>query len=184
MKTAVKTVVPLLACALLSFVSTRSIFANEATVEAAETSVGTRPKIYTMPFQTLAIGARSGCERAAKMLISDEREWQRVWGLHATAAEKAELPAIDWSRQAVVVLLMGQVSGDASTAPAITLHQVVHTPHDTVVYFQEAPATKTKTAAPAVQPFHFALIDKPVTPLRFVNLSAERCDTCVLGLKP
>jgi hypothetical protein len=197
MKIVVHKLVPLLACALLSLASTRSGASEDTTSAVSDTN----PKIYSIPFQTLAIGARSGVERPAKMLITDEREWQRVWGVHTKpATETPQLPSIDWSRQAVLSLLMGRVSGDAasgnnsSTAPSIELVQVVHTPLDTVVYFREArPAaqneavakttTDGKTATPNAQPFHFALIDKPSTPLRFVNLSAERCDTCVLGLK-
>lgn len=147
----------------------------------------TRTKIYSIPFQTLAIGTDSGCVRAARLLISDEKEWQRVWGIHAQgvgAKENSALPTIDWSRQAVVALLMGEVRASPNTT-STEIAQVVHTPLDTVVFYRETrPAPEAENSSARVQPVHFALIDKPVTALRFVNLSTPDCATCVLGAKP
>ena len=177
----------LLCLSLLMVASTRAHSQSTATSQ-------TQAKIYSIPFQTLAIGSSSGCTRPARLLISEEKEWQRVWGIHARGthaqesatepAAKSAMPAIDWSRQAIVALLMGEVNGASSTT-SIEIAQVVHTPLDTVVFYRETrPAQESAADSARVQPVHFALIDKPSTPLRFVNLSAPDCATCVLGAKP
>jgi hypothetical protein len=181
MKVAAPKLASLLCLSLLMSASTR------VHPQAAATSQ-TQAKIYSIPFQTLAIGSSSGCARPARLLIGDEKEWQRVWGIHTQrvdAKQNVTLPAIDWSRQAVVALLMGEVSAAANTTSSIEIAQVVHTPLDTVVFYREArPEQEPATNSSRVQPVHFALIDKPTTPLRFVNLSAPDCATCVLGAKP
>ncbi len=182
MKIVARKLTSLLCLSLTLLASTRAH--SQATVNAP-----TQAKIYSIPFQTLAIGSTSGCVRPARLLISDEKEWQRVWGIHAQGVAqteaKATLPTIDWSRQAVVALLMGQASGTPSTTLSIEIAQIVHTPLDTVVFFRETRAAQEVAANPVhVQPVHFALIDKPSTPLRFVNLSTPDCATCVLGAKP
>ncbi|HEX8234750.1 MAG TPA: hypothetical protein VF600_02245 [Abditibacteriaceae bacterium] len=192
MKTAVHKLASLLCLSLLCL-SLVLLASTRAHSQAAANSQ-TQAKIYPIPFQTLAIGASSGCARPARLLIRDEKEWQRVWGIHALSMNaggiatqpesQVALPAIDWSRQAVVALLMGEVSGTADTT-SIEIVQVVHTPYDTVIFYRETrPEEAAKTNAIRVQPVHFALIDKPATPLRFVNLSAPDCATCVLGAKP
>lgn len=188
-----------------------------------------RPTIAEMPFQTLGIGTQSGCVRPAKMLITNEREWRRIWAVHSSAAitgaaatqvagnstfgkTKAavtaapELPTVDFSRQAVVVLLLGKSPADSW----IEINQVVSTPSATVIFFgsrsgagpartqkeQEALATPAATVAAlssrasrsmalnaaktSAQPFHFAIIDKPVAPVRFNDLLAPECPVCAL----
>jgi hypothetical protein len=175
--------------ALLFCISPLMLASTRAHSQSA-TDSPTQAKIYSIPFQTLAIGTSSGCARPARLLIRDEKEWQRVWGIHAQGVatqpeSKGTLPAIDWSRQAVVALLMGEVGGAANTTASIEIAQVVQTPLDTVVFYRETrPEPEAATNSARVQPVHFALLDKPNTPLRFVNLSAPDCATCVLGAKP
>jgi hypothetical protein len=167
-----------------------TLLASTRVHSQAAANAPTQAKIYSIPFQTLAIGATSGCARPARLLIQNEKEWQRVWGIHAqgVAAQpesKATLPGIDWSRQAVVTLLMGELDGATNTTASIEIAQVVQTPLDIVVFYRETrPEQQSVTNLTRVRPVHFALIDKPSTPLRFVNLSAPDCATCVLGAKP
>ncbi len=173
--------------ALLLCISPMMLASTRAHSETAA-NTQTRAKIYSIPFQTLAISTSSGCVRPARLLVNDEKEWQRVWGIHAegvSAKQNVTLPPIDWSRQAVVALLMGEVSGAAATTASIEIAHVVHTPLDTVVFYRETrPVPEAETNLARVQPVHFALIDKPSTPVGFVNLSAPDCATCVLGAKP
>ncbi len=207
--------------------------AQSATAQAAtqptvmQDTASARPAIAEMPFQTLGIGTQSGCVRPAKMLITNEREWRRIWAVHtgaamtgaaneavanstfdktrAAASATPELPTVDFARQAVVVLLMGNSAADSW----IEINQVVSTPSATVIFYgsrsgpgpahtqkeQEALATPGAGAAiPSVsprsvtrnpakdssQPFHFAIIDKPVAPVRFNDLLAPDCPVCAL----
>jgi hypothetical protein len=111
-----------------------------------------------------------------------------VWGIHlqgVRAKQNASLPDIDWARQVIVALLMGEVTGAATQTTSIAISQIVHTPLDTVVFYRETRPKQEATAnSTRVQPVHFALLDRPATPVRFVNLSVPDCATCVLGAKP
>lgn len=147
---------------------------------AEDSTSSERSPIGEMSFQTLGIGTQSGCARAAKMLITDAKEWRRVWKVHTANLKPAPpLPNVDWSHQAVIALLGGQ-ERDAS----IQINQIVRAPTAVVVFFDNhsadagvADADNKKTGA---RSFHFALIEKPQTPLRFQDLSSPECATCVL----
>lgn len=62
----------------------------------------------SLPIRTLAKGAFSGIREARQQLITDAAAWEKTWKQHATnpgAADKA--PAVDFSREMVVVTTMG-----------------------------------------------------------------------------
>jgi hypothetical protein len=124
-------------------------------------------------FRTLDIGERSGCARPAKMLISDEKEWQRVWSLHSSTQDmKFSAPPVDFSKQAVVALLMGNQPAGAS----ITAERIVDETNDTVIFYSVQYGAKGGPVSS--QPFHFAVIDKPAGKVRFAS-SAQECTVCV-----
>lgn len=141
-----------------------------AATESTSTSVA--PPIREVAFQTLGLGERSGCTRAAKMLVTNEKEWRRVWAIHS-AHSKAAAPHVDWSHQAVVVLLGGQ-------GGSIQINQIVRAPDAVVVFFDNPVLRENLKSASATRSFHFALIEKPQLPLRFQDLSNPECATCVL----
>lgn len=136
-----------------------SSFAHAAPVEVIALA---KPVAY----QTLAIGTRSGCDVAAKMVISSESEWQRVWQKHSVGDEfKMSAPPVDWSSKAVVVLLGGQSSGSLEVA------RVERTAAATTIYYAVA-----KNNGGAAQPFHFALINAAQGEVRFVDSAI--CAVC------
>jgi len=132
--------------------------------------------VPSIAFATLDIGAQSGCVRGAKMLISSEAEWQRVWKLHMQPQEiKTSAPPVDFEKQSVVALLMGTRSGGAS----IQIVQVVPSAaiKSTTIYYAQTPGWKD--AKVASQPFHFAVIPKVEGALRFVDANQE-CAVCIV----
>ena len=134
----------------------------------ASTAAFSQPAFEPVSYQTLAIGNRSGCETAAKMLITSEAEWQRVWAKHiATDDLKMSAPPVDWSRKSVVVLLGGRTAG------SLEVQHIQRTEEATTIYYVAA-----TTGAGAVQPFHFALVDTPRGPVRFADGNVE-CSVCV-----
>lgn len=155
-------------------------FVPQATwaADSASTSTSATPPIGEVAFQTLGLGTQSGCTRAAKMLVTTDKEWKRVWTLHTSKlASKPSLPDVDWSRQAVVVLLGGE-GRDAS----ISINQIVRAPTGIVVFFDNMRRdgdSKSRKGGDT-RSFHFALIEKPRSPLRFQDLSNPECATCVL----
>ena len=115
------------------------------------------------------------------MVITNEIEWRRVWGIHtAGLADAPAAPAVDFSRQVVLALLMGEQQG---ADRSIEIAQIVRGPHETLAYFtldggamQQSAVTSPATS----QPFHFAVIERPASPLRFANSYGASCFTCVV----
>ncbi len=105
----------------------------------------TRSAFDSLPFETLAIGTQSGCTRAAKMVITDEAEWRRVWGIHTLGLPEAPaVPNIDFSRQVVVALLVGE---QTTANHSIEIAQIVRGPSEYYVFFmQDQTTTMEKTA--------------------------------------
>jgi hypothetical protein len=137
-----------------------------------------------VPFETLGIGSQSGCTKRALFAISDEAEWKRVWGVHTQALNDApKMPQVDFSRQTVLAIL----SGERRDGKSLKIAQIVSGPADTVVYFwateDEAWTNSVVPTADKTEPFHFAVIDKAPTPLRFVDaLELESgCRKCAGG---
>ncbi len=157
-------------------------FVAQATwaADSVSTPTSATSPIGEVAFQTLGLGTQSGCTRAAKMLVTTDKEWKRVWTLHTSKLASKPSPSppdVDWSRQAVVVLLGGE-GRDAS----ISINQIVRAPTGIVVFFdnmrKDGDSKSRKTGE--TRSFHFALIEKPRSPLRFQDLSNPECATCVL----
>lgn len=175
----------LITSALVSATSACLVPRTAAAADSASVSnsAPTVPPIGEVAFQTLGLGTQSGCTRAAKMLITNGKEWRRVWTMHNANSKSAPLPIVDFSRQAVVVLLGGQ-----NKNASIQINQIVRAPSQVVVFFDnlmvkddgEKSATTSTSATSASGAFHFALIEKPQAPLRFQDLSDPECATCVL----
>jgi hypothetical protein len=127
-----------------------------------------------MSFRTLDIGRESGCSTPAKMLITDETEWQRVWKLHNDGAEmKLSAPVVDFAHEVVVALLMGDRPGTSW----ISAVQIVKG-HDDVTVYYEADGGQ-RGAASRSRPYHFLVMARPNLPVRFADANLE-CSTCVV----
>lgn len=158
--------IPLLCCAVATAVA--PTLAQPA-VSAGNSSETAPPTV----FRTLDIGARSGCVRPGKLVISDEKDWQRVWNLHTAVQEiKFSAPPVDFSRQVVVALMLGDQPAGAS----IETVQIVNGRAETTIYYSVQRGQKGGAVS---QPFHFAVIDKPTGPVRFASVS-EECAACVV----
>lgn len=119
-------------------------------------------------YETLAIGNRSGCDVAAKMVITGQAEWERVWAKHVAPDDiKLSAPPIDWTRKAVVVLLGGESRGGS-----LEVQHITRTADVTTVYYVASSDGRGKA-----EPFHFALIDAPVGAVKFAD-GAENCSVC------
>lgn len=130
-----------------------------------------------VPFVSLATGNKSGCTKRALMTIENEAEWHRVWKLHSNS--DAEPQKVDFERQSVVALL----AGSQPNQKLIEISEIVASPRETVIFYVLADqdlSWERALAAGGSQPFHFALIDKPKLPVRFVDalVGDTRCSKC------
>ncbi|HEX8832561.1 MAG TPA: hypothetical protein VF719_00085 [Abditibacteriaceae bacterium] len=160
------TLVAAVAIALSCVMPARAESVGDETVEKTPNPI--------LTFQTLDIGTKSGLNRPAKMMIVDEAEWKRVWKIHTTGQEFAlSAPPVDWENKAVVALMLGEQSPNSG----IEVRQIARNRNETVVYyFQTRGARDGKNVA---QPFHFVVVDKPQTPVRFADANTE-CVVCVV----
>lgn len=140
-------------------------------------------KAAILPFETVGIGNQSGCAKRALLSITDEVEWRRVWGVHTQGlADAPRLPQVDFTKQSVIALL----AGVQPTAKTIQVAQIVRDAREAVVFFLLADE-ETTWGQPSVigpsQPFHFAVVDKVATPVRFVDalIGDEGCRKCAGG---
>ena len=154
-----------------------------ATANTARAQESQPQKAAVMPFETVGLGNQSGCAKRAFMSVTDETEWRRVWGVHSQGLSDApKLPKVDFTRQSVIALL----AGAQPTAKTIQVAQIVRNPREAVVFFlltdEEATWGQQVVAGPS-QPFHFAIIDKLETPVRFADalLGDADCRKCAGG---
>ncbi len=139
-------------------------------------------KAAILPFETVGLGNQSGCSKRALMSVTDEAEWRRVWGVHTQGLLDAPaLPKVDFSRQSVIALL----AGTQPTAKTIQVAQIVRDAREAVVFFLLADDEITwgqQAVSGPSQPFHFAVVNKLETPVRFVDaLLGDDCRKCAGG---
>ena len=146
---------------LAAFLSVAAPFFQPVRADSAPQKVAA---IRELPFQMLASGVRSDATRAAKMVISNEKEWTRVWRVHD---ENAPLPEVDFSRYLVIVLLSGKGN------PALDLTQVASTRNEVTVFFR-----RVETAQSGDAPFRFARIEKTGSRARFLDENGKECAIC------
>ena len=136
-----------------------------------------------LPYETVGLGSQSGCAKRALMFITDEPEWRRVWGVHSQGTvDASKLPRVDFSKQSVIALLAGTLP----TAKSIQVAQIVRDAREAVVFYlvaDEETAWGKQAASGPSQPFHFAVIDKLDTPVRFVDalIGDVNCRKCAGG---
>ena len=148
----------------LFLVALLSVAAPFSQAARADSAVPTVAAIRELPFQMLASGAKSDAKRAAKMVISNEKEWARVWRVHD---QNAPLPKVDFSRYRVIALLSGKDN------PALDLAQVASTRDEITIFFHRAEKVKSNEA-----PFRFARIEKTGSRARFLDQNGKECAIC------
>lgn len=151
--------------------------------KAARAQSAQMQKNGILPYETVGIGEQSGCTKRALMLISDETELRRVWGIHTAGDVNApKVPHVDFSKQSVVALL----AGTQPTAKTIQVAQIVRDTREAVIFYlvadQETTWGQQAVSGPS-QPFHFAVVDKIDVPVRFVDalIGDVECRKCAGG---
>jgi hypothetical protein len=61
------------------------------------------------PFRTLLYGYQSGLKPGSIRVARDDNEWRELWSEHtSTMLPRPEAPTIDWQKQMVVCIALGQ----------------------------------------------------------------------------
>lgn len=131
--------------------------------------------LKTVPFETLGLGTQSGCTRPAKLIVTNEVDWKRVWRVHLSGKVPSRaLPAVDFSHQVVLAVLGGRMMPGSDAR----IGQIVKRKTETQVYYYVQPGQGDISGRASVQPFHFAVIEKPSTPLHWMDALGATCIDC------
>ena len=60
-----------------------------------------------LPIRSLKKGAFSGVREAKQEVVRSAGAWEKLWKQHATAGDSDKIPAVDFSKEMVVVATMG-----------------------------------------------------------------------------
>jgi hypothetical protein len=134
------------------------------------------PASGPVAFVTVARGAMSGLDQPSRRVVRTTAQWAALWKQHAgTAQPAAPRPAIDFKREAVIVVALGR---RPSAGWSVEITRVEHLGAETVVHVRETrPPPDALTAQVLTQPHHFVRVPRPRGPVRFVDDRAEGVGT-------
>ncbi len=136
-----------------------------ASCDGGEQPVTQSPAAAPIPFETIVQDRVPGQSGATlRVLIQDEPAWREVWAaLQAGSSLPAEPPAVDFSRDVVVVAAM-ETQGCVSK---VTVRSVTAGPGEFVVGILEEPPAPNCTCITSERPFHAVRFAKPRGGVRF-----------------
>ncbi|MCA1811688.1 MAG: protease complex subunit PrcB family protein [Halobacteriales archaeon] len=158
--------------------ATGAATATHATTTAAATGTAT-PSPGGIPFRVLESGDSSGIETDGfeGRVVRSQAEWEAFWAEHRSNTNPPGTPpAVDFSREAVVALFMGQ---QPSSGYAIEVTQVADGVTGLVVHYATTrPGDGCVTAAVVTQPFQMAAVEAGADFEMGFTLDEERTHDC------
>jgi len=127
----------------------------------------------TLPIRSLKKGAFSGIREVKEEVVKSADEWNKLWKQHATAGESDKIPAVDFSKEMVVVATMG-----TKRTGGYAIEIVGVEPNDKTLKIsvkKSAPPPDAITIQALTAPFHFVAVPKSNLKPEFVEVkSAEK----------
>ena len=111
-------------------------------------------------------GYNCGYTKATRMILYTEDQWKEIWGkAQVLRLPKPELPKIDFEKEMVIAVFMGERS---SGGYSIEIIKIIRTEKEIVVEVEEKepPSESLRTMA-LTQPYHIVVIKKSPLPIRF-----------------
>jgi hypothetical protein len=113
----------------------------------------------TLPIRSLKKGAFSGIREVKQEVVKSADAWEKLWKQHATAAGESEkIPAVDFSKEMVVVATMGTKRTGGYTIEIVAVEAKDKALKITVKKTSPPPDAMTIQALTA--PFHFVAVPK------------------------
>jgi len=125
-----------------------------------------------MAFATVERGAASGIREPSQIVVRASREWVLVWARHARSVGTVVAPPVDFSREMVVGVFMGEretggyrieISGIERTESGIRVRYVTRAPEPGAVLTQAL-----------TQPFHLIRLARDERPVTFLREEPAR----------
>jgi PrcB C-terminal len=119
-------------------------------LQVAATEIG-KPAVQ-LPFQTIAKGYRSGVRESLQTVARNQAEWEAVWKKHSVETNPPPPPFIDFKRQIVVAVFLGEKPTGGYDVEIIRIDQsdgalVIH-------YREKSPLPGSIAIQALTQPFH------------------------------
>jgi len=122
----------------------------------------------TLPIRSLKKGAFSGIREAKQEVVKSADAWEKLWKQHATAAGESEkIPAVDFSKEMVVVATMGTKRTGGYAIEIVGVEAKDKTLKISVKKTSPPPDAFTIQALTA--PFHFVAVPKSNLKPEFVT---------------
>jgi len=122
----------------------------------------------TLPIRSLKKGAFSGIREVKEEVVKSADEWNKLWKQHATAGESDKIPAVDFSKEMVVVATMG-----TKRTGGYAIEIVGVEPNDKTLKIsvkKSAPPPDAITIQALTAPFHFVAVPKSNLKPEFVEV--------------
>ncbi len=103
---------------------------------------------------------------ASKLVIKTEDRWKEIWEkVHLLRLPKPELPKIDFEKEMVVAVFMGERS---SGGYEIEIRKIIKTEKEIVVEVEEKePSPESLQSMALIQPYHIVVVKSSPLPVRF-----------------
>lgn len=136
----------------------------KATVERKLHAMGALPQ--DLPLRTLDRGTYSGVRERLAAVIKTEEAWYALWQRHVAGVEpRRGLPPVDFSREMVAAVFMGEQPTSGGTAEVVGATQEGGS---LVVRIRQVPAPAGGVGLSVLtQPFHLVLIPRSELPVKF-----------------
>jgi len=123
----------------------------------------------TLPIRSLKKGAFSGVREAKQEVVKSADAWEKLWKQHTTSAGESEkIPAVDFSKEMVVVATMGTKRTGGYTIEIVGVEAKDKTLRISVKKTSPPPDAMTIQALTA--PFHFVAVPKSDLKPEFVEV--------------
>ena len=124
----------------------------------------------TLPIRSLKKGAFSGIREAKQEVVKSADAWEKLWKQHASAAgESDKIPAVDFSKEMVVLATMGTKRTGGYTIEIVGVEAKDKTLRISIKKSSPPPDAMTIQALTA--PFHFVAVPKSSLKPEFVEAS-------------
>lgn len=116
-------------------------------------------------------GTQSGVTEAGQRVARTQAEWDQLWArLTANQVPPPAAPKVDWSKEMVVALFMGE---RPTGGFGISIKSVTYGEREIVVaYAESAPAPDSFTIQALTAPYHVAVVRRSSLPVRFTMLGS------------
>jgi hypothetical protein len=126
----------------------------------------------TVPFTTLAHGSASGVVQPTRIVVRSQNDWAALWSRHVRTQSTSPPPPVDFSRDMVVALFMGE---RPTAGYAIEVTRIERTGAGlTVHYRMTRPDPAALNAQALTQPFQLIKLPRVDDAVTFVAESGSR----------